>query len=88
MEIKTSLDWQKVYLELNKQTSGASFAYKPDMVKLASAISSMVQELSMEEINCRRQHKQTKKHKELLDKINEQIHNYETMVTFGLLLTK
>jgi hypothetical protein len=46
----------------------------------------MVKELSKEEINCRRQQKQTRIHKEMLAKINEEITNYERMITFAVLL--
>ena len=46
----------------------------------------MVRELSKEEITCRRMGKQTRTHKEMLDKINEEIANYERMVTFAVLL--
>ena len=47
----------------------------------------MVKALSEEEINCRRQSKQTQKHRELLAKINEEIANYERYITFGVLLS-
>jgi hypothetical protein len=46
----------------------------------------MVKKLSEEEINCRRQGKQTRKHKELLAEINQEIAHYEQYLTFGVLL--
>jgi hypothetical protein len=46
----------------------------------------LVKNLSEEEINCRRQGRQTRKHQELLTKINEEINMYEQMLTFGVLL--
>jgi DNA-dependent RNA polymerase auxiliary subunit epsilon len=46
----------------------------------------MITELSIEEVECRRKQKQTKKHLEMITKINEEITNYEQMITFGTLL--
>jgi hypothetical protein len=46
----------------------------------------MVTELSKEEINCRRLGKQTSNHKQMVDKINREIANYERMLTFAILL--
>jgi hypothetical protein len=46
----------------------------------------LVKQLSEEEINCRRQGRQTRKHQELLTKINKEIGMYEQMLTFGVLL--
>jgi hypothetical protein len=46
----------------------------------------MVKDLSKEEINCRRLGRQTRLHKEKVDKINEEIANYERMITFAVLL--
>ena len=42
--------------------------------------------LSEEEINCRRMGRQTRKHKELLEQINQEIAHYEQYLTFGVLL--
>ena len=46
----------------------------------------MITELSIEEIECRRKQKQTKRHKEMITKINKEIEKYEQMITFGTLL--
>jgi hypothetical protein len=56
------------------------------MLQISTNISRLVKNLSEEEINCRRQGKQTRKHQELLTKINEEINIYEQMLTFGVLL--
>ena len=61
--------------------------YTGDMLKMSSAIGQMVKKLGEEEINCRRSHRQTRKHKELLEQINREIANYEQYITFGVLLT-
>jgi hypothetical protein len=57
-----------------------------EMWNISHNIGLMVRELSKEEINCRRQQKQTRQHKEMLDEINLEITNYERMITFAVLL--
>ena len=56
------------------------------MLKMSDAIGHMVKKLSEEEINCRRMGRQTRKHKELLEQINQEIAQYEQYLTFGVLL--
>ena len=84
-EITQSLDWARVQIELEAPAHKMK-RYTQDMLKMSSAIGHMVKRLSEEEINCRRQGKQTQKHKELLAKINEEIAHYEQYLTFGVLL--
>jgi hypothetical protein len=57
------------------------------MWNISHNIGLMVKDISKEEINCRRYQKQTRLHKELVDKVNEEIANYERMITFAVLLT-
>jgi len=85
MQIETSLDWQTVYPKLIKLAEGTG-EHQKDMKKIVGNLESMITELSIEEIECRRKQKQTKKHQELITKINEEISNYEQMITFGTLL--
>lgn len=84
-EINTSLDWAKVSIQLETAAKRMK-RYGPEMLKMSNAIGAMVKKLSEEEINCRRQGKQTRQHKELLAKINEEITNFERYLTFGVLL--
>ena len=84
-EITTSLDWAEVSIELESAAKKMK-RYGPEMLKMSNAIGSMVKKLSEEEINCRRQGRQTRQHKELLAKINEEIANFERYLTFGVLL--
>lgn len=84
-EITTSLDWGKVQIALEAPAHKMK-RYTGDMLKMSDAIGHMVRKLSEEEINCRRQGKQTQKHKELLAEINHEIANYEQYLTFGVLL--
>jgi hypothetical protein len=85
MQIETSLDWQTVYPKLIKLAEGTG-EHQKDMKKIVKNLETMVTELSIEEVECRRKQQQTKKHKEIVTRINEEIVNYEQMITFGTLL--
>lgn len=84
VEITTSLDWASVQIKLEAQAHQMK-RYTGDMLKMSSAIGHMVKKLGEEEINCRRLHCQTRKHKELLEQINREITNYEQFITFNIL---
>jgi hypothetical protein len=84
-EIHQSLDWAEVQIALEAPAHKMK-RHTNDMLKMSNAIGSMVKKLSEEEINCRRQGKQTQKHRELLEEINREIANYEQYLTFGVLL--
>ena len=56
------------------------------MWNISHNIGLLVRDLSKEEINCRRQQRQTRLHAEQLARINEEIANYERMITFAVLL--
>ena len=85
LEIQSSLDWQRVQNELQSATRKLT-VHNKDLNILNKNIEKLVTELSKEEINCRRQTRQTIRHKELLDKCNKLIQNYEQMITFATLL--
>jgi len=85
-EITTSLDWPKVSIQLENAAKRMK-RYGPEMLQMSANIGTMVKKLSEEEINCRRQGKQTRQHQELLTKINEEISHFEQYLTFGVLLS-
>jgi DNA-dependent RNA polymerase auxiliary subunit epsilon len=85
MKIESSVDWQEVRTSLIKLAE-ATGIHQNQMKKIVGNFDSMVTELSIEEVECRRKQKQTKKHLEMITKINEEITNYEQMITFGTLL--
>lgn len=85
-EINHSLEWASVSIQLESAAKKMK-RYGPEMLRMSAAIGHMVKKLSEEEINCRRQGKQTRQHKELLTKINEEIANFERYLTFGVLLS-
>ena len=84
-QIQSSLDWPAVQTAIELPLHRLQ-KYTSEMRKISGNIGHMVQELSKEEINCRRHQRQTRIHKEMLDKINEEIANYERMTTFAVLL--
>ena len=84
-KIQTSLDWAAIQTRLETPVRGMK-KYTSEMLKVSRNIGFMVTELGKEEINCRRQGRQTQRHKEMVDKINEEIANYERMLTFAVLL--
>lgn len=83
--IQTSLDWPATQTALEAPLHRMK-KYTQDMLDISRNIGLMVRELSKEEINCRRYQKQTRIHAEQLAKINEEIANYERMLTFAVLL--
>ena len=84
-KINHSLEWNQVQMQL-EQSARRTGKHTDDMIRVSQNIGFMVIELSKEEVNCRRAGKQTKKHIELLAKINDEIANYEQMLTFATLL--
>jgi hypothetical protein len=85
-EITQSLDWAEVSIQLESAAKKMK-RYSPEMLQMSSNIGNMVKKLSEEEITCRRMGRQTRQHKELLTKINEEIANFERYLTFGVLLS-
>lgn len=84
-KIQTSLDWPDVQRRIEAPVHRMN-KYGGEMLQISQNIGRMVRDLSIEEINCRRYSKQTRLHKEQVDKINEEIANYERMLTFAVLL--
>ena len=84
-QIQTSIDWPEVQTQLEAPARRMK-KYSGEMLKVSRNIGLMVSELSKEEINCRRLGRQTSNHKQMVDKINEEIANYERMLTFAVLL--
>lgn len=84
-QIQSSLDWPKVQTALEAPLHKMK-KYTNEMWNISHNIGLLVRELSKEEINCRRYQKQTRLHAEQLARINEEIANYERMITFAVLL--
>jgi PP-loop superfamily ATP-utilizing enzyme len=84
-QIQSSLDWPVVQTALEAPLHRMK-KYTHEMWNISHNIGLMVKELSKEEINCRRQQRQTRLHAEQLAKINASIADYERMITFAVLL--
>ncbi len=85
-QIQSSLDWPAVQTALEAPLHKMK-KYTHEMWNISHNIGLMVKELSKEEINCRRQQRQTRLHAEQLVKINEHIADYQRMITFAVLLS-
>lgn len=83
--ITTSLDWPGVQTAMDAPALKMK-RYSYQMMQISKNIGTMVTNLGNEEINCRREHKQTRLHKELIAQINAEIENYESLITFAVLL--
>lgn len=84
--ITTSLDWQKVYANLQFSIRNFTYRHRADIILMLRYVSHLVDQLSKEEINCRRLQKQTRQHIELVEKINTRIGEIEQFITFAALL--
>ena len=84
-QLQTSMDWPAIQTSIEAPVRRMK-KYSGEMLKVSRNIGLMVTELSKEEINCRRSGKQTSNHKQMVDKINQEIANYERMLTFAVLL--
>jgi len=77
MEIKHSLDWQKVNSQLRKQLSQVN--YNPDLYHMLKNIDHMVTELSKDEVVAR-QTRRTTTWNNQLEKINKSINHLEKLI--------
>ena len=88
MEITCVNDWQKIRLQLRDNILGLSNAKtRIELTKMLSNMDILIKTLSTEEVQCRRLHKQTQKHIELIKEINERIEFLDQMITFGAIAT-
>ena len=83
--IQTSLDWPRV-CGVIEQPARQLKQHTRQMLRLSKNIGIMVTALGNEEIQCRRIGRQTARHIKLLEQINQEIANYEQLITFGLML--
>ena len=85
LSIQKSLDWVAVNIELDANVRKVK--RNKELNLILKNIGLMVNKLSIEEINCRRLQRQTIKHKELLDGINNEIMQLEQLIMVGILLS-
>ena len=88
MQITCVADWHSSHTNLiDQMNSMRDWRAKQDVLKIYQGLALLIRELSKEEVVCRRMHKSTIRHQELLQKINERIAFFEEMVFFGTLAT-
>lgn len=85
-QIQTSLDWQRVSANMHDMIRNLKYDSRSDISLMLGYVNHLVGQLSSEEINCRRLHKQTRTHKEILEKINNRLVEIEQLITFATLL--
>lgn len=84
MKIKNSVDWTHIELQLKSQLKQIN--YNPDLVKLLSNISIMVNKLSKQEVECRRINNFSQCENTLTE-INETINRLEKLIIIGKLMS-
>lgn len=86
MQIKNSTDWNTLGTNLHAQFMAAPQRAKSDLAKMYSRINSLVTELSREEVELRRNKRETSpRQQEILTKINEAIDEFEKWLVFAQL---
>lgn len=78
MRVKNSLDWDVVSGQMRDQMHTAPQSCRKDLARMIGAIEGMVQRLANEEVDLRRNRKDTSaKHQSLLERINQAIEDFE-----------
>lgn len=85
-KIMSSLDWQHLRQQLEQKISHLDYKIREDLYIMLKNTDSMITELSIEEIECRRQHKPTNKFLRKLEETNTMIADINKMITMGALL--
>lgn len=85
-KISSSLDWQQLRQQIEQKISHLDYKIREDLYIMLKNTDSMITELSIEEIECRRQHKPTKKFLAKLEETNIMIADINKMITMGALL--
>jgi len=85
-KIQSSLDWQRLRQQLEQKINGFDYKIREDLYIMLKNADILITELSIEEIECRRQHKPTKRFLEKLDETNIMINDINKMITMGALL--
>ena len=78
MRVKTSLEWAPVSSEMRSQMHSAPARCKKDLARMIGQIENLVHQLGSEEVELRRNRKDTSpRHAGLLERINQSITEYE-----------
>ena len=85
-KIQSSLDWQRLRTQIEQKIRHLDYKIQQDLYIMLKNTDSMITELSIEEIECRRQYKPTKKFLTKLEETNTMIADINKMITMGALL--
>lgn len=86
MRVKNSLDWNPVSQELRNQMQAAPAQCRKDLARMIGHVEGLVQKLGNEEVDLRRNKKDTSPRKEqLLEQIHESITEYEKWLMLAYL---
>lgn len=76
--MKNSLDWDPVSFEFRGKMQNAPATCRKDLARMIGAVEGMVQKLANEEVELRRNRKDTSiKHQQLLERINQALEDFE-----------
>lgn len=86
MRVKNSLDWAPISSELRAQMHSAPNQCRKDLARMIGSIEGKVHKLGSEEVELRRNRKDTSpRYEELLTQINESITEYEKWLMLAYL---
>lgn len=86
-QLQVCTDWDKISSDLTVQINRlTSYQNSMQLRMILINISATVKKIGIEEINCRRYKKQTIRHSELVEQVNNMIREIEQMITFATLL--
>lgn len=84
--ISSSIEWQGVKHHLEQEISHLDYKIRKDLYIMLKNTDILITELSIEEIECRRKRRPTRKFLEQLEKTNNMITDIKKMITMGALL--
>lgn len=85
-KISSSLDWQQLRIQIEQKISHLSYKIQEDLYIMLKNTDMFITELSIEEIECRRKQRPTKKFLTKLEETNTMIADINKMITMGALL--
>lgn len=85
-KIQSSLDWQRLRQQLEQKINGFDYKIREDLYIMLKNADILITELSIEEIECRRKQRPTKKFLTKLEETNTMIADINKMITMGALL--
>lgn len=85
-KISSSLDWQQLRQQIEQKIRHLDYKIREDLYIMLKNTDMLITELSIEEIECRRKRRPTKKFLTKLEETNTMIADINKMITMGALL--